>query len=190
MVRESMRKHLDDGAEGDTGEAKTNEVGVGAGRRVLAAGDVLLALLVDDVLDGDTDDGDLEIELGALVEETETVSTGAGADQVAEGAAEDARVDIGGVTSVGGLVAAGELSLVTTLGLSLLDGEVIGDRELDVGVALVADTVSSTSGGRESSDSGGEAEDNSGESELHCVDLDLNERRLGVNFEEDWRRKV
>lgn len=30
----------------------------GAGRRVLAAGNVLLALLVDQVLDGNTDDGD------------------------------------------------------------------------------------------------------------------------------------
>lgn len=151
----------------------------GAGRRVLAAGNVLLALLVDDVLDGDTDDGDLEIELGALVEETETVSTGAGADQVAEGAAEHARVDIGGVTGVGGLVAARELSLVTTLGLSLLDSEVVGNRELDVGVTLVGDTVASAGGRRKGSDSGGKAEDNSGESELHCVDLDLNERKLG-----------
>jgi hypothetical protein len=141
----------------------------GAGRRVLAAGNVLLALLVDEILDGDSnEDGDLEIQLGALVEETETGSTGARADEVAEGTAEHARVDIGGVTGVGGLVAARELSLVTTLGLGLLDGHVVGNGELDVGVALVGDTVGvtlaasvGTSGGQ-SVGSGGKTENNSG----------------------------
>jgi hypothetical protein len=146
----------------------------GAGGGVLATGNVLLALLVDEILDGDGNkDRDLEVELGALVEETETVSTGAGADEVAEGAAEHARVDIGGVTGVGGLVTARELGLVTTLRLSLLDSHVIGDREADVGVPLVGDTVGvalTTGGGadrRKSSDSGGEGQD-SGDSELHC----------------------
>jgi hypothetical protein len=157
----------------------------GAGGRVLAAGNVLLALLIDEVLCGDTNDGDLEVELGALVEESEARSTGAGADQVAESTAEHAGVDVGGVTGVDGLVAARELSLVTTLGLSLLDGHVVRDSEANVGVALVADTVavtSATGGGtsrRKSVDGGSEAEDNSGDRELHCDRLELNERRLG-----------
>jgi hypothetical protein len=147
----------------------------GAGRRVLAAGNVLLALLVDEVLDRNVDeDGDLDVELGALVEETKAGSTGARADQVAEGTAEHAGVDVGGVTGVDGLVAARELGLVTALGLSLLDGHVVGDSEANVGVTLVADTVavaSATGVGatRGKSVSGGsEAEDNSGERELHC----------------------
>jgi hypothetical protein len=146
----------------------------GAGGGVLAAGNVLLALLVDQILNGDgNEDGDLQIQLGALVEETQAVGTGASTDQVAEGTAEHARVDIGGVTGVGGLVAARELSLVTALGLSLLDSHVIGDREADLGVALVGDTVgiANTTGrgadGRQSSDGGSEAEE-SGQSELHC----------------------
>ena len=146
----------------------------GAGGGVLAAGNVLLALLVDQILDGDgNEDGDLEIQLGALVEQTQTVRAGAAGDQVAEGATEHAGVDIGGVTGVGGLVAAGELSLVTALGLSLLDGHVIGDREADLGVALVSNTVAvaNTTGrgadGGQSSNGGSEAEE-SGQSELHC----------------------
>jgi hypothetical protein len=146
----------------------------GAGRRVLAAGNVLLALLVDEVLDGDANDGDGKVELGALVEETKASSTGAGADQVAEGTAEDTRVDIGGVTGVDGLVAARKLGLVTALGLSLLDGHVVGDSEANVSVALVANAIGvtdATSGGRsrrKSVGSGSEAENNGGERELHC----------------------
>lgn len=127
----------------------------------------------------------LNTELGALVEDTETGGTGARADEVGEGTGEDARVDVGGVTGVGGLVAARELSLVTTLGLSLLDSHVVGNTEANVGVALVADTVAATSatgGGSsrgKSVDGGSEAEDKSGDRELHCDGLELNERRLG-----------
>jgi hypothetical protein len=153
----------------------------GAGGRVLAAGNVLLALLVDQILDGDGNkDGDLEVQLGALVEETETVGAGSSTDQVAESASKDARVDVGGVTGVGGLVAARKLSLVTALGLGLLDSHVIGDREADVGVALVADAVGVTNtasrgaGGRKGISGGSEGQ-NSGESELHYVG--------GVGFE-------
>lgn len=158
----------------------------GARRRILATSNVLLALLVDEVLNGDTNENrDLEIQLGALVEETKARGTGTRTDEVAEGTSKDTRVDVGGVTSVDSLVAARELSLVTALGLRLLDGHVVGDREANVSVALVADTVTATSttGGRDgrgkSVGSGGEAEDNGGERELHCDGLDLNERRLG-----------
>lgn len=174
MMRKNKAKRLEDGTKGDAREADTDEVGVGTGRRVLAAGNVLLALLVDEVLESDTNDGDLEVELGALVEETKAGSTGARADQVAQGTAEHAGVDVGGVTGVDGLVAARELRLVTALGLGLLDGHVLGDSEANVGVTLVADTVgvaSATGVGasrRKSVGGGSEAEDNSGERELHC----------------------
>jgi hypothetical protein len=108
----------------------------------------------------------LDVELGALVEDTNTVGTGASTDQVAEGAAEDAGVDVGGVTSVGGLVAARELSLVTTLGLGLLDGHSIGNLEAGTLVALdrVVQGLSRGSGGEAS-----QGEDDSGDSELHCA---------------------
>ena len=63
----------------------------------------------------------LSIELGALVEDTSTIGTRARADQVGEETTTKTGVNISGVTSVGGLVAARQLSLVTTLGLSLLN---------------------------------------------------------------------
>jgi hypothetical protein len=70
---------------------------------------------------------------------------------------------------------------------------------LDVGVALVPTRWRCQHHQRrgrrgEGSDGGSEAK-NSGESELHCVDLDLNERRLGDWFflffveREDWTQK-
>ena len=160
----------------------------GAGGGVLAAGNVLLTLLVDQVLDRDgNEDGDLEIELGALVEQAQTVRARARADQVAEDAAEHSRVDIGGVTGVGRLVTAGELSLVTALGLSLLHSHVIRDREADLGVALVADTVAvaNTTGrgadGRKGNSGGSEAEE-SGDSKLHCDGgFGFERERLGEN---------
>lgn len=185
-------EHLKDGAKGNARQTKTNKVGVGAGGGVLAAGNILLALLVDQVLDWNgNDDGDLEIQLGALVEQTQPVRAGAAGDQVAEGATEHAGVDIGGVTGVGGLVAAGELSLVTALGLSLLNSHVIGDREADLGVALVSNTVAvaNTTGrgadGRKSNSGGSEAEE-SGDSELHCDGgIGFEREKLGES-EEDW----
>jgi len=170
-VPESTVRRLDDGAKGNAGKGKADKVGVGAGGGVLAAGNVLLALLVDHVLEGNANDRDLEIQLGALVEKTKTIGAGATTDQVAEGATEDAGVDIGGVTSVGGLVAARELSLVTALGLSLLDSHAFRDREADIGVALVANTVGvadTASNSRGESGSEASESENGGDSELHC----------------------
>lgn len=100
----------------------------------------------------------VDIELGALAEETKT--RGAIADEIAESTSQDAAVNSGGVTSVDGLVAAGELSLVTALGLSLLDGQVIRDREAGTAVTLAP--------GRHSGHGGGESEDNGAQSDLHC----------------------
>ena len=101
----------------------------------------------------------LDIELGALVEDTSTLGTGASTDQVGEGTAEEAGVDIGGVTGVGGDVAARELSLVTTLGLGLLDSQVTRDGE-----ARLATLGLSGSGSGE----GSKADEDSGDGELHC----------------------
>jgi hypothetical protein len=59
MLTSKAMNRLEDGAESDTGETGTDKVGAGGGRRVLAAGDVLLAALVEGILDGDSDeDGD------------------------------------------------------------------------------------------------------------------------------------
>ena len=108
----------------------------------------------------------LGVELGALVEDTETGGTRARSDEVGEGASEHARVDVGGVTGVGGLVAARELSLVTTLGLGLLDSQVVGNREARSISVLVLDTIGHVLSGHGSGEAG-EGEDNGGESELH-----------------------
>ena len=108
----------------------------------------------------------LSTELGALVEDTETGGTGARADEVGEGTGEDARVDVGGITGVGSLVAARELSLVTTLGLSLLDSQVVGNGEARSTAVLVLDTIGDVLSGHGSGEAG-EGEDNGGESELH-----------------------
>ena len=115
-------------------------------------------------------------ELGALLEETKTLRARAGTEEVAKGTSEDTAVNVGGVTSVGGLVAARQLSLVTTLGLGLLDGNVIGDREANVAVALVAVAVgnavavATSRGGSagEGHDGGSEGKDSSSDGELHC----------------------
>lgn len=51
-------RRLENGAKGNTGETSADEVVVGAGGGVLATGDVLLALLVEEVLQGHSNDGD------------------------------------------------------------------------------------------------------------------------------------
>lgn len=108
----------------------------------------------------------LEVELGALVEDTKAGSTRAGTDEVGEGAGEDARVDVGGVTGVSGLVAARELSLVTTLGLGLLDSQAVGNGEARSATVLVLETIVHVLSGHGSGEAS-EGEDNGGESELH-----------------------
>lgn len=131
---------------------KEDTYGVGGG--VLAASNVLLALLVEEVANRDqVDDG--EVELRALVEEAQTLRAGAAANEAAEGTAEDTAVGVGGVASVGGLVAAGQLGLVTALGGGLLNGHVVGDGEVLVRA------------GGHGSDRGSEGEDNGGQRELH-----------------------
>ena len=60
--RGTEAKRLQDGAEGNTGEASADQVAGGGGGRVGTAGHVLLAALVEQVLDGDSDrDGDCQL---------------------------------------------------------------------------------------------------------------------------------
>jgi hypothetical protein len=169
---------LNEGAEGNAGKTKADEVVVGGSGRRLAASNVLLALLADDVLDGDPDDGDLDRELGALLEETKTLGARSSTNEVGQGTSEETAVNVGAVTSVGGLVAAGQLSLVTALVLGLLDSHVAGDGEANVAVALVAGTVGVAravviDGGRRRTtghghDGGSESKNSSSDGELHC----------------------
>lgn len=58
-MRENIARRLEDGAKGNTGKTGADEVVAGGGGGVGAAGDVLLAVLVEQILDTDSDeDGD------------------------------------------------------------------------------------------------------------------------------------
>jgi len=119
---------LQDGAKSNARKGNAHKAVAGIGRRVLATGDVLLALLVDEIADTDEH---IDVELRALVKETKTCGTRPVANQVTESTREDTAGDRVGVTSIGRPVAARELSPVTTLGLSLLDGHVVRNGEAD-----------------------------------------------------------
>ena len=114
----------------------------------------------------------LNVELGALIEQTKATSSGAGADEVTESTSEQSLIDISSISGVGCVVTAGELCLVATFGLGLLDSHVIGNREPNLSVSLVSNTIgvtNATGGGPnwwQRSHSGGEA-DESCERELH-----------------------
>lgn len=111
------------------------------------------------------------IELGALAEDTSTFGTGARADQVGQQATTKARVDISGVTGVGGLVAARKLSLVTTLGLGLVDSHAAGNVPADATLVLGAKAIGAGGlVGRKSDSQGGEAKENGADGELHFDD--------------------
>ena len=55
-MTDSKAMSLEDGAKGNARKSSADEVAAGGGGRVGAAGDVLLALLVEDILDRDTND--------------------------------------------------------------------------------------------------------------------------------------
>lgn len=104
------------------------------------------------------------------MEETKALGAGSTTDEVLEGTSKDALVNVGDITGVGGLVAARELSLVTTLLGCLLHGDVVRNGEADVGVALVANTIASSVNIvlRKGGHGDGESEDSSAQRELHC----------------------
>jgi len=109
----------------------------------LAASNILLAVLIDQILDWDSnEDGNLDIQLGALIEEFDSGTARA-------------------TTGVDSLVAAGELCLITALGLCLLHSHVVWDLEAHIGVSLVIDSIAianATSRLRKSSDCSSNAE--------------------------------
>jgi hypothetical protein len=99
-----------------------------------------------------------------LVEETKTGSARARANETTKSTRQDTAGDLVGVTSIDSLVAARELSLVTALGLGLIDGHVIRDREANTRLsnifAVVRSLTRRTQVGK-SDHRGGEGEDNS-----------------------------
>lgn len=69
----------------------------------------------------------IDVELGALVEQTETLGTVLTSEEVLEGTSERTRSNLDLVTSHGGVVAASDLVVVTAGGLGLLNGDVVVD---------------------------------------------------------------
>lgn len=133
----------------------------------------------------------LDRELGALLEETQTLGARSSTNEVGQGTSEETAVNVGAVTSVGGLVAAGQLSLVTALVFGLLDSHVAGDGEANLAVAIVAVTIAGTvTSGRRATghghNGGSESKNSSGDGELHCdggfgIEREL---KLGVALKE------
>jgi len=72
----------------------------------------------------------LNVEVGAFGEETKSFCPRASSDKMAERSGQDALTDISCVSSIGRLVTARELRLVTTLCLSLLHGHVVRNGEV------------------------------------------------------------
>lgn len=134
----------------------------GAGLGVLAARDGLLALLLRR---GDGDDGDNR-DVGALIQETKTLGALSGTEEVGEEASKETLLNLGEVTGLDGLVAAGELSLVTTLVGGLLGGQLLREREVVLGVSDLL--ASASARGRRKSGNGSSQSKNSGDGELHC----------------------
>ena len=83
----------------------------------------------------------MNIDVRALAKETKTLGSRAGADKVTQSTSKDTFVDIGGIASIDGFVAAGKLRLVATLCLGLLHSHVFRNREANIGVALVRNTI-------------------------------------------------
>ena len=99
-------------------------------------------------------------DIVALAEETETVAARTTTEGRLQDTGERALVDVGDVSSVGSLVAAGDLGVVAALGLSLRQGGLVADGELDV-----ASAGTTVTGLRKGHRSGGEKK--SGGEELH-----------------------
>jgi hypothetical protein len=105
----------------------------------------------------------VEVQVIAAVEETQAVTTGATTERICENTVQNADILNGGVASSDLLVAAGDDSVVATLGVGLLEGEIPGDG-LDV---LASSAVAGGKG-----QSSGSEEESSGE-ELHIDGLEV-----------------
>jgi hypothetical protein len=146
------------------------------GAIVLAASNALLAFLVDQVLgvDGNqVQDGDyppvrycysylgaftkfltVEVQVIAAVEKTKAIATGATTESIGEKTVQNAVVLNRGVASGDLLVAAGDDSVIATLGVGLLKGEVLRDGLNVLAGRAVAGGEGQSSGSEE--ESGGE----------------------------------
>lgn len=118
----------------------------------------------------------VDVELGALVEESKTLGTVLAAQKVGESTSQRTAGDVGGVTAgVGDVVAAGHLGLVTASSLSFLDSHVLLERPerlLSAGLRdLLAVGFTLTAGAHvgQSNHRGSESEDGSGELHFECV---------------------
>ncbi|KAF3406807.1 hypothetical protein DPV78_001147 [Talaromyces pinophilus] len=70
----------------------------------------------------------IDIELGALVEKTETLGTVLASEKVREGTSKRAGHNLNLVAGEGGVVAASDLVVGTTGSLGFLDGNVVANR--------------------------------------------------------------
>lgn len=105
----------------------------------------------------------VEVQVIAAIEETKALATGAATESICEKTIQNADVLNGRGAGGDLLVAAGNDSVIATLGVGLLEGEILGD-----GLNLLAGRA--VAGGK--SQSGGSEEESSGE-ELHFDGLEV-----------------
>lgn len=104
----------------------------------------------------------IDVELGALVEETETLGTVLTSEKVLKGTSKRAGLNLNLVAGEGGVIAASNLVVVTTGSLGLLDGNVVANRPESLLLANLvtlgsrANVGKSDCGSSESKKSGGE----------------------------------
>lgn len=138
---------LDDRVESNAGWRGNVDEAASSNRLVvLAASNVLLALLVEEVVDTDQGgDGDLL----AAREDTNTLGA---ADGVAEKAVQEAVVEGGGVANLGDMVAARQSGVFTALVLGLLQRVLVGAGEGRVDDPCVGEGQSGGSEERDNSE--------------------------------------
>ena len=105
----------------------------------------------------------VQVQVIAAVEETKAIGAGATTQSVLQNSREETSVDISDGASDSLLVAAGDNSVIATLGLGVLKGDILGERELN--------TVAQAGGGGHGHSGGSEEE--SGSEELHFDGLRL-----------------
>jgi hypothetical protein len=69
----------------------------------------------------------VDIELGALVKQTQTLSAVLATEKIAQGTGQGTRGDLGGITREADIVAASNLVLIIPGSLGLIDGDVRAD---------------------------------------------------------------
>lgn len=102
----------------------------------------------------------VQVQVIAAVEEAKAIGTGTTTNSVLQDTREDAGVDISDRAGDSLLVAAGDNGVIATLGLGVLEGDILGDGVLHT-VTLAANVVAGGKG-----HSSGSEEESSGE-ELH-----------------------